>query len=130
MIDREWALKFAKDWIDSWNSHDMTRILSHYTDDFEMSSPLILERLGHSEGAIRGKDAVREYWLPSLSLDPPLWFELMDVLVGVAQVTLYYRSVGRRVVAETLFIDGSGKATRGIAQWSVTNSKEQLERIA
>ena len=108
----------------------MTRILSHYTDDFEMSSPLIVERLGHSEGAIRGKGAVREYWLPSLSLEPPLQFELMDVLVGVAQVTLYYRSVGRRVVAETLFIDGSGKATRGIAQWSVINNEEELDRIA
>jgi hypothetical protein len=68
-------------------------------------------------------------WDRGLSLDLPLRFELMDVLVGVAQVTLYYRSVGRRVVAETLFIDGSGKATRGIAQWSVTNTKEQLERI-
>lgn len=40
MIDREWALEFARDWIESWNSHDMDRILSHYTDDFEMSSPL------------------------------------------------------------------------------------------
>jgi len=126
----KWALEFARDWIGSWNSHDMNRILSHYTDDFEMSSLLIVERLGQSEGVLRGKDAVREYWRPSLSLDPPLQFEPMYVLVGVAQVTLYYRNVGGRVVAETLFIDGSGKATRGIAQWSVTKSKKQLERIA
>jgi hypothetical protein len=65
---------------------------------------------------------VREYWRPSLSLDPPLRFELIDVLVGVAQVTLYYRTVGRRVVAETLFIDGSGKVIRGIGQWSITKT--------
>ena len=38
MIDPEWALAFAADWIESWNAHDMNRILSHYTDDFEMSS--------------------------------------------------------------------------------------------
>jgi hypothetical protein len=122
MIDRQWALAFATDWIESWNSHDMNRILSHYTADFEMSSPLVVERLAQPEGILKGKNVVREYWRPSLSLDPPLRFELIDVLVGVAQVTLYYRSVGRRVVAETLCIDGAGKVTRGIAQWSVTQT--------
>jgi SnoaL-like domain len=122
MIEREWALEFARNWIESWNSHDMNRILSHYTEDFELSSPLIVERLGQSRGVLKGKDAVREYWRPSLSLDPPLQFELIDVLVGVAQVTLYYRNIGRRVVAETLRIDDAGKVTRGIVQWSVTKS--------
>ena len=122
MIDREWALEFARDWIASWNSHDMDRILSHYADDFEMSSPLIVQRLGQTQGILKGKDAVRSYWLPSLSLDPPIQFELMDVLIGVAQLTLYYRSVGRRVIAETLFVDDAGKVISGIAQWSVTTS--------
>src|SRR5262245_45565838 len=119
MIDRQWALAFATDWIASWNAHDLNRILAHYTEDLEMSSPLVVERLAQPAGILKGKDVVREYWRPSLSLDPPLRFELLDVLVGVAQVTLYYRSVGRRVVAETLFINGAGKVTRGIAQWSV-----------
>jgi len=54
MIERAWALEFAQDWIESWNAHDMERILSHYTDDFEMSSPLIVERLGQSLGVLRG----------------------------------------------------------------------------
>lgn len=122
MIDREWALVFAREWIESWNSHDIGRILSHYTEDFEMSSPLVVERLGLADGVLKGKDEARRYWLPSLSLDPPLQFQLMDVLAGVSQLTLYYRSLGRRVVAETLFIDGSGKVTRGYAQWSVTKT--------
>jgi hypothetical protein len=57
-------------------------------------------------------------------MEPPLEFELLDVLVGLDQLTLYYRSVGRRVVAETLSIDALGKATRGFIQWSVTQDKE------
>ena len=119
MIDQQWAQAFANDWIASWNAHDMDRILSHYTDDFEMSSPLIVERLGVPEGKLKGKKAVGEYWRPGLSMSPPLQFELIDVLVGMESITLYYKSVGRRLVAETLFINRSGKATRGIAQWSV-----------
>ena len=124
MIERGWALEFAKDWIEAWNSHDLDRILSHYTDDVEVSSPLVAERLGRPGGVVKGKDAVREYWRQSMSLEPPLTFELLDVLVGVDQLTLYYRSVGRRVVGETLLIDASGKATRGIVQWPVANDKE------
>ncbi len=123
MIEPEWAREFAKDWIEAWNSHDLDRILSHYSDDVEVSSPLVVERLDRPDGVVRGKDSLREYWSPSMSMEPPLVFELLDVLVGLNQLTLYYRSAGRRVVAETLSIDASGKATRGFVQWSVTQDK-------
>lgn len=123
VMDREWVLNFAKDWIDSWNAHDMNRILSHYSEDFEMTSPLIVERLGKTDGVLKGKDAVREYWRPGLIQDPPLRFELIDVLAGIGQVTIYYRSVGRKIVAETLFFDASGKVNRASAQWSVLRSE-------
>ncbi|MDA0733949.1 MAG: nuclear transport factor 2 family protein [Chloroflexi bacterium] len=119
MIDPKWATEFAKEWIDSWNSHDLKRILSHYTDNFEMKSPLILERVADSQGCLIGKDKVSAYWKPSFSVSPPLRFELIDVLTGVDSITLYYRSVNRRIVAETLLFNEQGKATKGMAQWSV-----------
>lgn len=122
MIDKQWALTFAQDWIDSWNARDMQRILTHYTDDFEMSSPLIVARLGLPGGTLKGKDAVRDYWQPSLSMELPLHFLLIDVFTGVEAITLYYNNVGRRTVAETLFIDDTGKATRGMALWSATQA--------
>ncbi len=122
MLERGWALEFAREWIESWNSHDLERILAHYTEDFEMSSPLIVERLGGEDGILKGKTAVAEYWKPSMSLDPPLRFELMDVLVGINQLTIYYRNVGRKVVAETLTFDSSLKAVLGSLQWSVMSS--------
>ena len=37
---------FASDWIAAWNSHDLDRILAHYEDDFEMTSPLIVALVG------------------------------------------------------------------------------------
>jgi hypothetical protein len=43
MIDKEFAEHFARDRIDSWNSHDLDRILAHYSDQFEISSPLIIQ---------------------------------------------------------------------------------------
>jgi hypothetical protein len=124
MLERSWALQFAQEWIASWNAHDLDRILSHYTEDFEMSSPLIVERLGREDGVLRGKTAVAEYWRPSMSLEPPLRFELEDVLVGINQLTIYYRNVGRKVVAETLTFDNALKVISGASQWSVMSSSE------
>jgi hypothetical protein len=55
LITQTWANEFAKEWIDAWNSHDLDRILSHYGDDFEMSSPLIIERKKDPSGVCAGK---------------------------------------------------------------------------
>lgn len=123
MLDREWALEFAQDWIDGWNSHDMERILSHYTEDFRMSSPLVVARTGQPDGVVAGREAVARYWEPSMQLDPPLRFELIDVLVGVDRMTLYYRNVGRRIVAETLTFNDELMVTEGCSQWSANGSE-------
>ncbi|MDX1433478.1 MAG: nuclear transport factor 2 family protein [Gammaproteobacteria bacterium] len=127
MLDRRFAVDFAQEWIDAWNAHDLDRILAHYADDFTMSSPLVIERLGRDDGTIRGKEALAEYWRPSLSLEPPLVFELVDVLVGIDQMTIYYRNVGRRVVAETLTFDHARRAVAGSSQWSALREEGGAE---
>ncbi|MCI0779982.1 MAG: nuclear transport factor 2 family protein [Chloroflexi bacterium] len=103
----------------------MDRILAHYAEDFEMTSPLIVERFGREDGILKGKTAIAEYWKPSISLDPPLKFELLDVLAGINQLTIYYRSVDRNVVAETLTFDSSLKVVSGSSQWSVMPDSEE-----
>jgi hypothetical protein len=120
MLDSAWARRFAREWIDAWNAGDLEKILAHCAEDFEMSSPLVLERLGAPDGKVRGKPALRAYWQPSLAMRPALRLELIDVLAGVDSVTLYYRNVGRRVVAETLWFDAAGRALRGAVHWSVS----------
>src|SRR2546428_9609935 len=55
MIDKKFAEHFARDWIDSWNSHDLDRILAHYSDQFEMSSPVIIQIAGEPSGTLNGK---------------------------------------------------------------------------
>ena len=97
-----WALKFAEEWIAAWNSHDLDRILAHYADDLEISSPLIVERMNEPSGTLRGKAAVRAYWAKGLALPPPIKFELLAVHAGVNRLGLVYRSVGRRFGIEIL----------------------------
>src|SRR3954471_1712900 len=99
VIDREFALAFANDWIAAWNGGDLERIFSHYADDFEMRSPLIAERGFSPTGVLRGKDAIRPYWGGGItSARPALLFELMSAYAGVNTVAIHYRSVGRYYV--------------------------------
>jgi hypothetical protein len=121
MIDMEWAREFALDWIEAWNSRDLDRILSHYTDDFTMSSPTNEELLHIPDGMLRGKEEVRENWQKSLAMLPSLHFELIDVFAGINVITIYFNNSGRKLVAETLLLNNDRKVTRGFAQWSVIN---------
>ena len=57
-MEKGFAERFAKEWIAAWNSHDLERILAHYEDDFEMSSPIITTLIGERSGKFRGKVAV------------------------------------------------------------------------
>lgn len=66
IITREFADRFAQEWVDAWNSHDLERVLSHYADDFEMSSPYIAQIAGEPSGMLKGKPAIAAYWAHAL----------------------------------------------------------------
>lgn len=66
MITEQQAKIFAKDWIESWNSHDLDRILTHYSDDFEITTPMIKTFLGIDTGTLQGKQNIKEYWAVAL----------------------------------------------------------------
>lgn len=117
MIDKLFAQHFAKEWIDSWNSHDLERILSHYADDFEMSSPYIIQIAGEPSGTLQGKAAVGAYWAKALQRIPNLRFELRDILIGVGSVTLYYQGA-RGLAAEVFHFGPDRKVARAYAHYA------------
>lgn len=116
-MDRAFAERFATDWIAAWNARDLERVLGHYADDFEMSSPLIVQVAGEPSGTLRGKTAVAAYWGKALQLMPDLRFELLTVLVGVGSIVLHYRSA-RGLSAEVLHFGPDGKVTRAYAHYA------------
>jgi ketosteroid isomerase-like protein len=116
MIDRPFAEAFAAEWIAAWNAHDLERILSHYADDFEMSSPFIVQRMGEASGRLRGKTAMRAYWGPALAGE--LHFTLEEVLVGVDALTILYRRQDGQRVAETIEFDAARHAVRAAAHYA------------
>jgi SnoaL-like domain len=117
-MDPAFAQHFAADWIDSWNSHDLDRVLSHYSEDFEMTSPIIIRMANQPTGHLKGKSAVAAYWSKALQLIPDLHFELISTLIGVNSITLYYKSAGGRLAAEVFHFNADQKVHQAFAHYA------------
>ena len=118
MMDKTFAEQFAAEWIAAWNARDLKRVLSHYSDNFEMSSPLIATVAGEPSGRLKGKKAVGAYWTKALALAPQLHFELVTTLIGAASITLYYKSY-RGLAAEVLIFGPDRKVIEAFAHYAV-----------
>lgn len=120
MLTITFAEDFAYEWIEAWNSHDLERILSHYADDFTMSSPYIATLAQVPSGALEGKQAIRDYWQKALTLAPTLQFELHSILLGTDSLIIYYHGL-RGMAAEVFFFDTEGKVSKACAHYASTN---------
>jgi hypothetical protein len=90
-----------------WNSHDLERILAHYSEDVVFSSLRIVAFLGDPAGEVHGEDALRAYWAKGLELLPDLHFTIEDVRACVDSVVINYRNERGQAASEVLtFRDG------------------------
>src|SRR5258708_6336571 len=115
MITAEFATHFAKDWIESWNAHDMERILTHYTDDFEMTTAYIVTLMAVPSGTLKGKEKIRDYWTKALGRRPQLKFNLQKVTYGVDTLALHFDSETGRNSVEWFFFTPDGKVSKSMA---------------
>lgn len=107
----------AREWIAAWNAHDLERVLAHYADDVEFSSPFIAKLIGRADGVVRGKPELRAYFARGLEAYPMLRFELVRVFGGVRSCVLEYRSVNGLRAAEVMEFDPAGKVVRVLAHY-------------
>jgi hypothetical protein len=109
----------AQDWIDAWNSHDLDRIMAHYCDDVELVSPIVIKLTGRSDGTVRGKAMLREYFARGLEAYSTLHFHFVRLYPGVRSCVLEYRSINGLMSAELMEFDAKGKISRVLAHYSV-----------
>ena len=118
MSTPEEAVQLARDWLDAWNSHDLDRILAHYSETVEFVSPFVVPLLGDSSGTVRGKRALRDYFAKALARYPTLEFRLHKIFAGVRSVTVYYESVNDLMAAEVMELDDERTITRVLAHYA------------
>ncbi len=104
---------FAHEWEAAWNSHDLDRILSHYSEDIEFRSRKAEHLFGN--GFMKGKHALRIYWAKALEMQPDLRFEVLEVFSGFEMTVIRYRNHKGIVAAETLRFGKNGAVVEASA---------------
>ena len=117
-LQDSFAREFAQEWVDAWNSHDLERILTHYEDEVVLSSPVALKLL-NGDGTVRGKAALREYFLLGIQAYPNLRFDLIDTLWGTETIVIHYvNNVRGSETAEVMLLNRAGKIRRVWANYN------------
>lgn len=106
-MDEGFARQFTTGWLAAWNAHDVEAVLAHFADDAVFSSPLAQRIVDGSDGVIRGKSNLRDYWREGLRRSPELHFDVQGLYVGVNTVVIQYRNQSDGLVSEVLTFDGS-----------------------
>jgi hypothetical protein len=100
------AAVFARAWVQAWNDHDVEAVLAHFHDDVVFTSPVAARVVSGSGGVVRGKAALRDYWVTALRVVPDLHFEVVGVYRGESLLVLNYRNERGGLVNEVLTFDG------------------------
>jgi hypothetical protein len=117
VIAREQAGHFANEWIAAWNSHDLTRVLAHYSDDFTMTSPVFATVAKEPSGVLVERQEIGAYWQKAQALVTTLVFKLQATFVGADNVAIHYESV-RGPAIEVFFFNEADLVHRAAAHYA------------
>lgn len=96
------AAAFAERWVRNWNAHDVDAVLDDFRDDVVFTSPVAARLLPETHGVIRGKAALRQYWITALGRIPDLRFTVEGVYQGVDTIVITYRNQNDDMVSEVV----------------------------
>ncbi len=99
----------AKRWLAAFNAHDLEKLLALYDDHAEHFSPKLKIRKPETNGIIKGKDALRDWWKDAFERLPDLSYRELSITANDERVFLEYkRTVSGEddmTVAEVLVIE-------------------------
>ena len=104
---------YADQWVRAWNAHDIEAVLDHFHDDVLFTSPVAARLVPESGGVVRGKAALRDYWMTALSQQADLQFEVIGIYRGESTLVINYRNHRGQLVNEVLTFDGDGLVCEG-----------------
>ena len=89
--------QIALKWFEAFNEHDLEKLLSLYNDNAQHYSPKLKIRMPETQGLIKGKQALREWWKDAFDRLPSLQYEVIKLTADDEQVFMEYT---RHVVGE------------------------------
>ncbi len=83
---------FSKEQVNARNTHDL-KVMSHYNENLEFSSPIIQQMGVNENGTITNKEVLKDYFGRTLQKYPDLKFELLHILKRVNSLVLFYKYI-------------------------------------
>jgi ketosteroid isomerase-like protein len=82
--------QIATKWFEAFNEHDLEKLLSLYNDNAKHYSPKLKIRIPETQGLIKGKQALREWWKDAFDRLPSLQYEVVKLTADDEQVFMEY----------------------------------------
>ncbi len=82
--------QIATKWFEAFNEHDLEKLLSLYNDNAQHYSPKLKIRMPETQGLIKGKQALREWWRDAFDRLPTLQYEVIKLTADDEQVFMEY----------------------------------------
>lgn len=104
--------EIAKAWLQAFNEHHLENLLELYDENAEHFSPKLKIRIPESQGLIKGKSAMRDWWRDAFERLPSLQYREITITANAERVFMEYLRIvegeTNYMVAEVLEIK-SGK---------------------
>jgi len=95
-------------WFDAFNNHNLEQLLSLYDDDAEHFSPKLKIRKPETQGLVKGKQALRDWWQDAFDRLTTLHYKVTALTANSDRVFMeYIRTVDgdeEMLVAEVLVV--------------------------
>jgi len=82
--------QIAAKWFAAFNEHHLENLLSLYADNAQHFSPKLKIRKPETQGLIKGKTALREWWQDAFDRLPSLQYEVIKLTADDEQVFMEY----------------------------------------
>ncbi len=82
--------KIALKWFEAFNTHDLEKLLSLYSDTAEHYSPKLKIRKPETNGLVSGKDALRDWWKDAFERLPTLNYNVTSLTANNDRVFMEY----------------------------------------
>jgi ketosteroid isomerase-like protein len=77
-------------WFDAFNTHDLERLLSLYDDNAEHFSPKLKIRKPETNGLVKGKAAMRDWWQDAFERLPSLHYKATSLTANGERIFMEY----------------------------------------
>lgn len=82
--------QIALKWFEAFNEHDLEKLLSLYDENAQHYSPKLKVRMPETQGLIKGKQALRDWWKDAFDRLPTLNYEVKKLTADEEQVFMEY----------------------------------------